>query len=462
MSAAKKLADDNPFAILLEHAEGRLRFSSVKHMLAPVECAFTEPDPAVSQFDSLAERSVKLASAIRGEHDFESALNALAYKRPHKAFAVNIAARRTENDHTGKTYRTACFIHLPSPENYDLLPKEGQTGWMITNVPFQMDDALSFKPTEKQIVAALVREIAESVWLVRQIRGSDEEQLAYIRETLDRVVLPAQPNQDQARTTFIRIRSRKLRFTRVTKDKSGNPMPAETDEQHRARVKAFVAEHRSKMAIPQHTYEQDTHRYTFTAIIARESDDGALKARLSGVARATPLRMQDHSPFHKYIKWLLDFHGPIDKHKFYDLFPSLAHLKDRIDGKPAFQSTFHAASPKRSTSSPSPEAKGPTEVTDEELVVTDEEPTVTDKEPSPAAQALAQAPATKQAPIDEDGPPQILSVDQVTFDKETSDAMLSLYESLDEDQKAVFTNLHEVDFGHLMCSGCPGSGKTTT
>ncbi|RYP16081.1 hypothetical protein DL765_005339 [Monosporascus sp. GIB2] len=220
MSAAKRLADANPFATLLEHAEGRLRFPSVRHMLSPIECAFTDPDPAVSQFDSLAERSVKLAYAIRGEHDFENALNVLAYKRPHKAFAVDLVTARTENEHTGKVYRTACFIHLPNPQNYDLLPKEGQTGWMITNVPFRMDDAPSRKLTETQIVLTLIREITESAWLARQIRGSDEDQLADIRAALDRIILPAQPGQDNVRTNFIRIKSKDLRYTRATTDES--------------------------------------------------------------------------------------------------------------------------------------------------------------------------------------------------------------------------------------------------
>ncbi|RYP16082.1 hypothetical protein DL765_005340 [Monosporascus sp. GIB2] len=192
------------------------------------------------------------------------------------------------------------------------------------------------------------------------------------------------------------------------------------------------------------TYEQDAPRYSFMATIARESDYGTLKARLTGVARATPLRMEDRS-LHKYLQWLLDFHGPTDKHRLYDLFPSLAHLKCRIDGKPASESAFYAPST-RSAMTPRPETQESAE-----------EPSSAEEQPT-GAQEQDTKPGN---PVDEASKVQFVFDDQVTFDEEASDAMLSLFNSMDGDQKAMFTKLHEADFGHLMCSGCPGSGKTT-
>lgn len=51
-------------------------------------------------------------------------------------------------------------------------------------------------------------------------------------------------------------------------------------------------------------------------------------------------------------------------------------------------------------------------------------------------------------------------LNDVTFTEKQSDALLALYNELDDEQKSILGHMENAPFGDVVASGCPGSGKT--
>ena len=99
--------------------------------------------------------------------------------------------------------------------------------------------------------------------------------------------------------------------------------------------KPFVDVHFS--FIPMAVYKKTPKRFSFITTIARTSTEDTLESRLAGIARATPVNSEDGQS-HGYLDWLLDFSGEGAPHKLYELFNSLAHLRNCIKSKSAHES----------------------------------------------------------------------------------------------------------------------------
>ncbi|KAK7752581.1 hypothetical protein SLS62_005549 [Diatrype stigma] len=466
MSTALHTQEDGPYAYLLRHAEGRHRLPSLVHMVNPIDCDFRIPDSAVYRFKDRDELTVRLAYGARDEEAYSGALIALLYKRPQKAFAMDLPIARVRNPFTHKEEATHCVICLPSPTDMDLMPAIGETAKIVTNIPVTFEDAPRSEPTEGELVETLTGIIAEGANMGRLLNVEKERDLSYILAAFDKIVKPSSKEEEPFRINWIRKHATDLKFRPGTESILG-----ENTREHKQRVEDWVRRHldhlhmhsrdcaefaefratrlspisgfpncllfhaeypRNKLwhtdpqphvpvplpfvpprldANPVQTYRDDPKRYGFVATIAREFSEATVEARLAGVSYAAPA-VERRPTVQKLFNWILDFDSDVVRYDLAALFPSLRHLQDRIADKTAAESAFYAA-------------------------------------------------AAHQDPKDETGDDRHVFSTQVTFTEEQSDAMLAIYNKLDSYQKAIVSNLHQ-PFGSFLVSGCPGSGKSYT
>lgn len=470
--AARMVAEDGPYKDLMSHAESHCRLPSVTHMLNHVDCDFRTPDTEVQRFKDSEERCARLAYGTREEEAYQTALIALASKRPRKAFAVDIQIARVHHPLTHKEYRSHCVIIIPYPTDLDLMPKIGESAQILTNIPVIYEE--SPKPvalTEKQVVKILTNAIFTAAKYSQKARGSNEVSRSYLLSELDKLVcLPLAKEHEKYRHQFVMNSAEELRLRQGEKNDDGTHGRPETFEDHRKRIVNWVEQNLERLNLPKKdnaayaqfnvtrqssisglegcmvfhaeyprdplwsshpkpyvdvdfpfvpmaagsdimaTYRTNPKRFSFMATIVRTATEDTLKSRLAGITYATLVNSEDDQS-HGYLDWLLDFSGKGVPHKLYELFNSLAHLRDRILGKPAHESAFYSATPHLD-------------------------------------------------PVNESSPATNLFTQQVTFTEEESNAMLQIYHSLDEDQKSLFEKLQSPAYGDLLVSGCPGSGKT--
>lgn len=470
--AAKRVAEEGPYKDLMCRAERGCRLPSLTHMLDPAICNFRTPDSEVHQFKDREERCARLAYAVREENDYHTAMISLGFKRPQKAFAVDLQVAQVYHPDTGKMHKSHCVIILPQPTDLDLMPGIGERAQILTNIPVIYED--SPEPvalTNEQVVKILTNAICTAAKFSHKARGSDEVRRSYLLSELDKLVCPPlTKDHEKSYNQFVVNSAEELRLHHGQKNEDGTHGRPESFEDHRKRVVNWVEQNLERLDLPKKdntafaqfnvtrqspisglegcivfhaeyprnplsssdprpyvhvnfpfirmaagsdimaVYRKNPKRFSFDSTVVRTASEDTLESRLAGIARATPVNSEDDQS-HGYLDWLLDFSGKGVTHNLYELFNSLAHLRDRIEGKPAHESAFYSETPHHD-------------------------------------------------PENESSPTTYLFSQQITFTEEESNAMLQIYLGLDQDQMSLYQKLESPLYGDLLVSGCSGSGKT--
>ncbi|KAI0125755.1 P-loop containing nucleoside triphosphate hydrolase protein [Xylariales sp. AK1849] len=227
-------AKDDPYTTLYQKVPWARVFRTKEQMPSIADCDFTEPDAPLDFFDSQVERAMRLGIAVRDEFMYLDGINALCERRPNKTVAFTLPNHKIRGVDTGHIFA------LPSPQHVELLPNVLESCIIRVDCPFEAPTPPAVERSTEDKIAIIYRHLWNRMNIARDRSGRDETlEASYIFLELDAITKPGA--QVQQREAFITAHAQDLVAKRHIPDanKSEGTKPESTTD-HRDRVRIWV------------------------------------------------------------------------------------------------------------------------------------------------------------------------------------------------------------------------------
>ncbi|KAI0551763.1 AAA domain-containing protein [Xylaria curta] len=521
-----------PYTKLMRNAKNG-EFGSFNRLI-PYQDAKFERQEHPQVFMSPKERSVRLSYATTYEYKYQEGLSELSSRRPLPALAIPV---RDMSDHG---YPTAWILIVKDLHSLAIIPRPDEMCKIeFVDIDYDLPKLPKAKVDQGEAIDRIVKSILKAYHTGRDLsQGKHSHVVAYMAQHLESIVVPAPPGYEVARANFIeqhaeffvprhsgseqenifdyearlkkKITSQWKYGTFVVPTKAVGNAPQCTafcrrlgkEWEHIASVcfvvfapihpfwnRAWGPGKPVHFKIPNLGINEKLSGQRFLSLIAKKLNypnlsvlvntavhEDTAKAEMKAIAEATVSESAKDN-FSLFHLWITEFNQKHVRYRDFEIFPAIAHLADRLAGKPAPECRHFTPTP--------------VSVTAEAFTSDDTGDGKTDKNkhnpPAPtSAQSQTDTPTSAKPESAEPNNDDVSTErgvkhdtssaryvtrfdDQASncpprgFTQEESDFILAEYLKLNNEQRdIIMQDARQRPHGTVVVCGCPGGGKSTT